>query len=97
MLQIDYSIIPLTDEDRRAIDEVISAKIESGEVPHIDKSHHGRVVVLNPDAVQTVHHVPDELRAPLRRSIHATMEASLPLGAERLFRGLVEEEGPLYF
>ncbi|MCZ6749935.1 MAG: hypothetical protein O7D96_11615, partial [SAR324 cluster bacterium] len=73
------------------------AKIESGEVPHIDKSHHGRVVVLNPDAVQTVHHVPDELRAPLRRSIHATMEASLPLGAERLFRGLVEEEGPLFF
>ena len=97
MLQIDYSIIPLTDEDRHAIDEVISAKIESGEVPHIDKSHHGRVVVLNPDAVQTVHHVPDDLRAPLRRSIHATMEASLPLGAERLFRGLVQEEGPLYF
>jgi hypothetical protein len=96
MLHIDYSIIPLTEEDRQAIRRVVQARIESGQLPQIEKSHHGRVAVVNPDAVQTVHHVPDELRTPLRRALHSTSEGAIPISAERIYKGLIEGEGPLY-
>ena len=97
MLLIDYSIIPLTNEDRLAIRKAVRDRIEAGQLPVIQKSHHGRVAIVNPDAVQTVHHLPDELRTPLRRAMHATSEGALPMSAQRVYEGLIEGEGPLYF
>ncbi|MCH7478491.1 MAG: hypothetical protein IIA14_10365, partial [SAR324 cluster bacterium] len=97
MLEIDYSLIPLSDEDRKLVDEEITRKLREGEVPRIDKTHFGRVVVLNPDPVQTVHHVPDDLRAHMRRIMVPTMEGPLSLGAERLFQELTDPEEPLHF
>ena len=96
MLYIDYSIIPLTDEDRLVIDRVVEAKIEAGATPVITKAHYGRVAIVNPDPVQTMHHIPDELRAPLRRTMHATSEGPTALNAERIYKSLVEGEGPIY-
>ena len=92
MLHIDYSLIPLSDEDQDAIDLVVARRLEKGEIPHIDKSHHGRLVVLNPDAVQTIHHVPDELRTPLRRTLHSTAEGAIPTPAKKLFRDITDAE-----
>lgn len=97
MLLIDYSIIPLTDEDRLAIRKTVRERIEAGQLPVVQKNHYGRAAVVNPDAVQTVHHIPDELRTPLRRALHAANEGALPLSAERVYKGLIEGEGPLYF
>ena len=96
MLHIDYSLIPLSDEDQDAIDLVVARRLEKGEIPHIDKSHHGRLVVLNPDAVQTIHHVPDELRTPLRRTLHSTAEGAIPTPAKKLFRDITDAEDTVH-
>ena len=56
MLQVDFALIPLSAEDRRKVDEEVAAKISSGNIPPLDKSESGRLVVLNPDPVQTTHH-----------------------------------------
>ena len=97
MLEIDYSLIPLSDEDWRLVDEEITRKLRAGEVPRIDKTHFGRVVVLNPDPVQTVHQIPDDLRAQMRRIMVPTTEGPLSLDAERLFRDITDSEEPLHF
>ncbi len=67
MLQIDDTIIPLTEEDRQTIETDVRQRLNAGERPEIGKAHHGRIAVVNPDPVQTMHQVPDDLRTPLRR------------------------------
>lgn len=96
MLEIDYSLIPLSGEDRHAVDKEVARQLAAGIVPKLDKSHFGRVVVLNPDPVQTTHHISDDLRAYLRRSLQHTTEGQTNLRADRLLRDLEEPEEPLH-
>lgn len=96
MLEIDYSLIPLSGEDRKAVDTDVAAQLSAGVVPKIEKSHFGRVVVLNPDPVQTTHQVPDDLRAHLRRIMQHTTEGQIELRPERLLRELLQPEEPLH-
>ena len=96
MLVIDYSLIPLSPEDRQMVDDAVSHRIRSGEAPKLDKSEFGRVVVLNPDPVQTIHHIPDDLRANLRRIMVHTMEGPTVLRSERLLEELLDSDDPLH-
>lgn len=96
MQEIDYSLIPLSADDRRAVDEEVARQLSAGKIPKIEKSHFGRVVVLNPDPVQTTHHVSDDLRAHLRRILLHTSEGSTHLRPERLFQELEEPDEPLH-
>lgn len=96
MLQIDDTIIPLDEEDERVIAELVRRRLDAGEIPAIGKDDHGRVAVLNPDPVQTVHHVPDDLRTPLRRGFAATKEGSTTVPPQRILEELREGEGRLY-
>src|SRR5271170_5006278 len=95
MLEIDYSLVTLEEPDRAAILADVARKLKAGVVPAIDKSKPGRVVVLNPDPVQTTHHVPDELRVQLRRGLVSTTEGSTTLRAERIFSDVVSGEEPI--
>lgn len=95
MLEIDYSLVALDEPDRAAIVADVARKLKAGVVPVLDKSRPGRVIVLNPDPVQTSHHVPDELRMQLRRGMVNTTEGSSTLRADRLFAEIVSGEEPL--
>jgi len=95
MLEIDYALVTLDESERSAIAGEVARKLKSGVVPPLDKSRPGRVAVLNPDPVQTTHHIPDDLRVQLRRSLIGTTEGSLPLRADRLFADVVAGEEPL--
>ena len=95
MLEIDYSLVALTQQDRDAILADVARKIKAGLVPTLDKTKPGKVVVVNPDPVQTAHHVPDELRVQIRRGLVSTTEGSIPLRADRVFADAVAGSEPL--
>jgi len=95
MLEIDYSLVTLSDPDRAAIAAEAARKIKAGVAPALDKTKPGRVVVVNPDPVQTIHPVPDELRAQIRRGLIATTEGSIQLRADRLFADAMSGTDPL--
>lgn len=95
MLQIDYSLIPLSDEDNSQIEKDVAKRLAAGEMPKLNRSHAGRLVVLNPDPVQTTHHVPDSLRNYLRRVMLHVTEGPIKRPAEKIFKDLVESEEPL--
>ena len=96
MLEIDYSLIPLTEADQALVREEVSNKIKEGNVPNPDRSVDGRIVVLNPDLVQTVHQITDELRPRLRRIMLAAQQGTTHLPAERLFNAITESDERLY-
>jgi hypothetical protein len=95
MLEIDYSLVALDEKDRAAIVAEVARKIKAGVVPALDKNKPSRVVILNPDPVQTAHHVPDDLRVQIRRGMVSTTEGALPLRADRLFSEVVSGIEPL--
>ena len=96
MLEIDYSLIPLTEADQALVREEVSNKIKEGNVPKPDRSVDGRIVVLNPDLVQTYHQITDELRPRLRRIMMPAQQGSTHLPAERLFNAITESDERLY-
>ncbi|MDH4224654.1 MAG: hypothetical protein OEW12_03295, partial [Deltaproteobacteria bacterium] len=96
MLQIDYSLIPLSDKDTEAINLEVTRKIKSGVNPKIDQTKYGRVIIINPDVVQTEHHIPDVLRTPLRRIQIDSREGQLDLPAARLYANILESKDPVY-
>lgn len=96
MLEIDYSLIPLAEEDLALVREEVSKKIEEGGVPTPDRTVDGRIVVLNPDLVQTVHQITDDLRPRLRRIMLAAQRGSTHLPAEELFQSITESDERLY-
>lgn len=95
MLEIDYSLIPLGDKDRESVLQDVRRRIKAGVVPALDKSKGGRVVVVNPDPVQTTHHIPDELRTVIRRIMVQTTEGSTSLRAERIFADIIASDEPI--
>ncbi len=95
MLEIDYSLIPLGEKDRETVLQEVLRKLKAGAVPTVDKSKGGRVVVVNPDPVQTTHHIPDDLRTIVRRIMIQTAEGSSTLRAERLFADIMHTDEPI--
>ena len=95
MLNIDFSLIPLSPEDQNRVEAEVARKLASGTDPKIEKSHFGRVVVLNPDPVQSAHHVPDVLRSSYRRIMFHVHEGPLQMPADKIFAELTEPEEPL--
>ncbi|MEE8397218.1 MAG: hypothetical protein V3S29_14270 [bacterium] len=96
MFEIDYSLIPLTDQDRVAVDQAVARRLRDGAAPTLNPADSGRLVVLNPDPVQTVHHVPDSLRGHLRRTLVHTTEGHLDLRPGKILAELIGAEGPLH-
>lgn len=96
MLEIDYSLIPLTEADQALLREEVSRKIKEGNVPKPDRSVDGRIVVLNPDLVQTAHQITDDLRPRLRRIMLPAQRGSTHLPALELFTTISESDERLY-
>ncbi|MCZ6647465.1 MAG: hypothetical protein O7B79_14650 [SAR324 cluster bacterium] len=90
MLEIDYSLFPLSEEEH----EQISARAESlarrGKAPPLSPASYGRVVVINPYEGHTLHHVPDDLRRPLRRAMLPVYKASKALTGGQLVKDILE-------
>ncbi|MDH4121617.1 MAG: hypothetical protein OEV94_07925 [Deltaproteobacteria bacterium] len=96
MLQIDDSLITLDKADQEKVAKEVLRKIREGVQPELDKSKYGRVVVVNPDPVQTEHHIPDELRAPLRRIMVNAHEGATQLPASRMYEAIISQPDPVY-
>lgn len=96
MLDIDYSLVPMTSEDRRLVQEEVDLRVENDEIPPPERSVNGRVILLNPDPVQTIHQISDELRPRLRRVMMPTQEGSNHLSAEQLFQHISDSDERLY-
>ncbi|MBI4083516.1 MAG: hypothetical protein HY423_12995 [Candidatus Lambdaproteobacteria bacterium] len=96
MLEIDYSLITLTVPEQAAIRREVEFLLKKGVVPPLDKANVGRVVVVNPSAVQTVHHIPDGLRTYLRRIMVATTEGPASIPAARLIQQITESDENLF-
>jgi hypothetical protein len=95
MLDIDYSLIPLDTRDREEIQEDIAQKINAGLTPSLDKTRGGRVIVINPDPVQTAHPISDDLRTVLRRITVTTAEGAIVTKAERIFADILASNEPV--
>ena len=96
MLQIDYSLLKLSESDEARILKEIRERIDRGQLPAVERALSGRVVVVNPDPVQTVHQIPDELRPRLRRILMSSQEGSRHLKPEDLILPLQDTTEPLY-
>jgi len=96
MLEIDYSLVPMSPEDEQFVRDEVARRVQQGEIPAPDRSLNGRLVLLNPDLVQTLHQVPDELRPRLRRIMMPAQEGSTHLPAERIYQHIIESDERLY-
>ena len=97
MLEIDYNLFPLSDEEQAQIRVHAVALAKRGKPPPLTAASHGRVVVVNPYDGYNLHHVPDDLRRPLRRAMVPVTEANRPLTGAELARGILEKtQEPVY-
>jgi hypothetical protein len=96
MLEIDYALVPMSDVDHEMVRKEVAQRVELGQIPPPDHKVDGRVVVLNPDPVQTVHQISDDLRPRLRRIMMPAQEGSTHLSAERIYRAIAESDERLY-
>ena len=76
MLEIDYDLIPLDGDTLAQIERDATLLAGRGKVPPLSPSNYGRVVVVNPNQGFDLHHVPNDLRKPLRRSLLPVFEGS---------------------
>ncbi|MBI4082789.1 MAG: hypothetical protein HY423_09280 [Candidatus Lambdaproteobacteria bacterium] len=90
MLEIDYDLIPLSAELGRRAAERAEALARRGKVPPLSPSAAGKVVVVNPNQGYTIHHIPDELRKPLRRMLVPVYSGSTPLNGQLLLEQVQE-------
>lgn len=90
MVDIDYDLIPLEADKTEEVARNARILARSGKVPPISPASYGRVVVVNPDENFTIHHVPDDLRKPLRRAMLPVHEGGKPIPADALVRRIVE-------
>jgi len=96
MLEIDYSLVPMGEADEQFVRDEVMRRVEQGDIPPPDRSVNGRMVLVNPDLVQTLHQIPDELRPRLRRIMMPAQEGSTHLTAERMYQHIVESDERLY-
>lgn len=90
MLDIDYDLIPL---EQTASEQVVrDARVlaRRGRVPTLSSANLGRLVVVNPNQGYALHHVPDDLRKPLRRVMMPIQEGSRVLTAARLVEEIAD-------
>ena len=96
MIEIDYDLIPLAEEKLRQIARDAQVLAARGKVPPILPQDFGRLVVVNPNQGFTIHHVPDDLRKPLRRQMLPVYDGSNPVPGEQLLERILERsEEPL--
>jgi len=96
MLEIDYSLVPMTVADQKMVRDEVARRVEQGEIPPPDRAVNGRVILLNPDPVQTIHQVSDDLRPRLRRIMMPAQEGSSHLSAQKLRQAIVDSDERLY-
>lgn len=97
MLEIDYDLIKLTPTD---IEEIKIRGIDLarfGKVPPIPQSMFGRVVVVNPPDDKTLHHIPDDLRKPLRRAVVSSFAGSKPRSGEEIVNEVTLDTGEILY
>jgi hypothetical protein len=92
MIEIDYDLIPLAPERERQIAREARHLAARGKVPPITPADFGRLVVVNPNQGFTIHHVPDDLRKPLRRQLLPVYDGSNPIPAQALVAQIVERQ-----
>ncbi len=90
MLEIDYSLFPLSEEEYEQISVRAESLARRGKVPPLSPASYGRVVVINPYEGHTLHHVPDDLRRPLRRAMLPFYKASKALTGGQLVKDILE-------
>ncbi len=97
MLEIDYNLLPLSEEENAQIAARAFALARRGKTPPISPASYGRVVVINPYEGFTLHHVPDDLRRPLRRAMVSLYDASkLQSGSQLADQILESSDEPIY-
>ena len=84
MLEIDYNLFPLSEEEEAQVETRAAQLSRRGKPPALTPASFGRIVVVNPDDGFTLNHVPDDLRRPLRRAMLPVYEASEALDGSRL-------------
>ncbi|MBI3991709.1 MAG: hypothetical protein HY342_00435 [Candidatus Lambdaproteobacteria bacterium] len=84
MLEIDYDLIPLDATAQRQIARDAELLARRGKVPPLSQSNFGRVAVVNPNQGFDLHHVPDDLRKPLRRMFVPVFQGALPIHGKAL-------------
>ena len=84
MLEIDYDLIPLDATSLAQIASDAEILARRGKVPPLSHSNFGRVVVVNPNQGFDLHHVPDDLRKPLRRIFVPVFQGARPLHGKAL-------------
>ena len=92
MLEIDYDLLPLSPEEETQVAHRAWVLAKRGKVPDFPSSFYGRVVVVNPNEGFTLHHVPDELRRPLRRANVAVYGGSRPLAGSQIADQILDAE-----
>ena len=96
MIEIDYDLIPLSEDKQQQIARDARLLASRGKVPPILASDYGRLVVVNPNQGFTIHHVPDELRKPLRRQLLPVYDGSNAVPGQALLEKILEHsEEPL--
>lgn len=97
MLEIDYNLFPLSEEETEEIGVRAVALARRGKTPPLTPASYGRVVVVNPYEGFTLHHVPDDLRRPLRRALLPSTEASKDLTGSQLRSAILDKSNePIY-
>ena len=97
MLEIDFGLIPLSEDDQASINRVVRARLLQGQAPALDRSQGGRVIVVNPDSIlQPLHQIPDHLRTLLRRVMLLTVQGSTVIRAPSLIKRILSSEEPLF-
>lgn len=97
MLEIDYNLFPLSDEEEAQIGVRARQLARRGKPPPLTPASHGRIVVVNPNESFTLHHVPDDLRRPLRRAMQQVTEASKELPGGQIAEEILEKsDEPIY-
>lgn len=92
MFEIDYDLLPLSPEEESQVAYRAGMLARRGKVPDFPSSFYGRVVVVNPNEGFTLHHVPDELRRPLRRSNVVVFGGSRPLAGSQIAEQILDAE-----
>ena len=89
-MEIDYDLIPLESAQHEKIARDAQVLARRGKVPPISKYDFGRLAVVNPNRGYSIHHIPDDLRRPLRRMFVPIMEGSRQLAPDLVIERVLE-------
>ena len=90
MLELDYDLIPLSQEDQDLVRHDARTLAGRGGIPPLSPHQFGRLVVVNPNIGHPMHPLPDDLRKPLRRMAVPVYESGKPLQGGEIIRKINE-------